>query len=46
MLFEVTGGWTLPLLALCGGAVAQAVLGALAVRPRYVEDELPESPRS
>ena len=46
VLFEVTGGWTVPLLALCGGAVAQAVLGALAVRRRTVEDELPESPRS
>ncbi len=41
VLFEVSGGWTVPLLALAAGAVLQAITGILAVRPRYVEDELP-----
>ena len=40
VLFDVSGGWTVPLLALCGVVVVQAVAGCLAVRPRYVEDEL------
>jgi len=44
VLNGLTGGWTVPLLALCGVVVVQAFAGVLAVRPRYVEDELP--PRS
>ena len=43
VLFDLTGGWTVPLLALCGVVVVQAFAGCLAVRPRYVEDELPAS---
>jgi CP family cyanate transporter-like MFS transporter len=42
-IFDVTGTWTLPLLMLGVGAAVQSVLGVLAVRPRYVEDELPAS---
>jgi hypothetical protein len=30
-----------PLLALCAVVVTQAFAGCFAVRPRYVEDELP-----
>lgn len=44
VLDGLTGGWTLPLLALCAVVVVQAVAGCLAVRPRYVEDELPPQP--
>ena len=41
VLFDVTGGWTVPLVVLCAVVVGQAVAGCVAVRPRYVEDELP-----
>jgi CP family cyanate transporter-like MFS transporter len=44
VLYGLTGGWTVPLLALCGVVVVQAFAGCLAVRPRYVEDELPPQP--
>jgi len=40
LLFELSGGWTVPLVAMCGVVVVQAVAGCLAVRPRFVEDEL------
>ncbi|HEY4993728.1 MAG TPA: MFS transporter [Nakamurella sp.] len=41
VLFAVSGGWTVPLLALCVVVLIQAVAGCLAVRPLFVEDELP-----
>ena len=41
ILYDLSGGWTVPLLALCAVVVLQAVAGCLAVRPRFVEDELP-----
>lgn len=41
VLFDLAGTWTVPLLAMCGVVVIQAIAGCLAVRPRYVEDELP-----
>jgi CP family cyanate transporter-like MFS transporter len=41
VLYDLTGGWTVPLLALCAVVVTQAFAGCFAVRPRYVEDELP-----
>ncbi len=41
ILYDLSGGWTAPLLALCAVVVLQAVAGCLAVRPRFVEDELP-----
>ena len=44
VLNGLTGGWTVPLLALCAVLAVQAVAGCLAVRPRYVEDELPPQP--
>ncbi len=45
VLFDVTGGWTVPLVLLSGVVLVQAVAGCLAVRPRYVEDELPAAVR-
>nr|WP_240188546.1 MFS transporter [Nakamurella flavida] len=39
-LHDATGDWTVPLLALLVVAVAQAVLGLSATRPRYIEDAL------
>ncbi len=45
ILFDVSGGWTVPLLVLCGVVLVQAGAGVLAVRPRYVEDELPAACR-
>lgn len=41
LLFDVSSGWTVPLAAMCGVVVVQAVAGCLAVRQRFVEDELP-----
>ncbi len=45
VLFDLTGGWTVPLIALCGVVLVQGAAGCLAVRPRYVEDELPSAVR-
>jgi CP family cyanate transporter-like MFS transporter len=41
VLYDLAGTWTVPLLAMCVVVVIQACAGCLAVRPRYVEDELP-----
>ncbi|MGO4594431.1 MFS transporter [Leifsonia sp. 2TAF2] len=38
VLHQVTGSWTLPLVVLTGTALAAAVAGAVAARPRYLED--------
>lgn len=43
LLFDLTGAWTVPLLAMCGVVVVQIGAGLVAVRPRYVEDELPRT---
>jgi CP family cyanate transporter-like MFS transporter len=40
LLFDVSGGWTVPLGAMCVVVGIQAAAGCLAVRPRFVEDEL------
>ncbi|MBA8794165.1 CP family cyanate transporter-like MFS transporter [Friedmanniella endophytica] len=40
LLHELTGAWTVPLGVLLGLAVLIGVLGSLAARHRYVEDEL------
>ncbi|MDI1464489.1 MFS transporter [Catellatospora sp. KI3] len=39
VLYELTGGWTLPLGFLLAAAVVQAVAGIAAARPRHLEDE-------
>lgn len=44
LLFDVSGTWTVPLLAMCAVVVVQIGAGLLAVRPRYVEDELQTPP--
>jgi len=44
LLYERTGGWSVPLLVLAALAVGQAVAGALAVRDRFVEDDLAARP--
>ncbi|MEP6560982.1 MAG: MFS transporter, partial [Nakamurella sp.] len=41
VLYDLSGDWTVPLLAVCVVVVIQAIAGCLAVRPRFVEDELP-----
>ena len=41
LLFELTGGWTVPLLALIVLMVPQFVAGLLVSRPAYIEDQLP-----
>ena len=38
VLHQVTGGWTLALILLIATALAAAAAGALAARPRYLED--------
>ena len=40
VLYDVTGSWTPPLVVLSVLAVPQIVLGVVASRPRFVEDEL------
>lgn len=41
VLFDLSGDWTVPLLAVCVVVLVQMVAGLAAVRPRKVEDELP-----
>jgi MFS transporter, CP family, cyanate transporter len=41
LLFDVTGGWTVPLGVLAAMAVPLVLVGLTFARPRYVEDELP-----
>jgi CP family cyanate transporter-like MFS transporter len=41
LLYDVTGTWDVPLLAMCGVVAVQIGAGLLAVRRRYVEAELP-----
>lgn len=41
LLFDLSGTWTVPLLAVCVVVLGQIVAGFAAVRPRKVEDELP-----
>ena len=43
LLFDLSGGWDVPLLALGAVVLVQIGAGVLAVRQRYVEDELPVS---
>jgi CP family cyanate transporter-like MFS transporter len=40
VLHDATGGWTVPLWVLIGLCVPQYVLGLVASRPAYLEDEL------
>jgi len=42
LLFDLTGGWTLPLAMLAAMAVPLVLVGLTFARPRYVEDELPQ----
>jgi len=41
LLFDLSGNWDVPLIALGVVVLIQIGAGLLAVRPRYVEDELP-----
>jgi MFS transporter, CP family, cyanate transporter len=41
LLYDLTGGWTVPLLALIALVVPQLVAGLIVARPSYVEDALP-----
>ncbi|WP_235737083.1 MFS transporter [Nocardioides alcanivorans] len=42
VLYDATGGWTIPLWFLLALTVPQLFVGLQAARPRYVEDELRE----
>ena len=44
-LYDATGGWTAPLALLLALSVPQLVVGLLAARPAYLEDELAARPR-
>jgi MFS transporter, CP family, cyanate transporter len=39
VLYETTGGWTLPMGFLIAAALVQGVAGLMAARPRFIEDE-------
>ena len=41
LLHDVTGGWTVPLIALIALSVPQLMLGLAVSHPSYLEDELP-----
>jgi CP family cyanate transporter-like MFS transporter len=41
LLHDVTGGWTVPLIALIAVSVPQLILGLAVSHPSYLEDELP-----
>jgi CP family cyanate transporter-like MFS transporter len=45
VLHDLTGGWTVPLLALLAVTVPQLLLGLTVSRPAYVEDELDRAGR-
>ncbi|MDQ4084295.1 MAG: MFS transporter [Actinomycetota bacterium] len=42
LLFDLTGGWTVPLTCLAVLTVPLVLFGLTFARPRYVEDELPD----
>jgi len=44
VLHDLSGGWTVPLLALMAITVPQLLVGLAVSRPAYVEDELVSSP--
>lgn len=41
LLYDVTGGWTVPLTALLILVIPQLIAGLLVARPSYIEDYLP-----
>jgi CP family cyanate transporter-like MFS transporter len=45
VLHDLTGGWTVPLLALAVMAVPQLFVGLAVARPAYIEDQLPAAHR-
>jgi CP family cyanate transporter-like MFS transporter len=42
VLYETTGGWTVPLVALLVLVFAQLAAGLMVARPSYIEDSLPQ----
>jgi CP family cyanate transporter-like MFS transporter len=40
LLFQLTGGWTVPLAALLALTVPQLAAGLMVARPAYIEDKL------
>ena len=40
LIYEATGGWDVPIVFLAALLVPQMVLGLMAARPHYLEDEL------
>ncbi|HET6628125.1 MAG TPA: MFS transporter [Nocardioidaceae bacterium] len=46
VLYDVTGGWTVPLTVLLILAVPQLIAGLTVARPSYIEDHLARSARS
>jgi len=43
LLYDLTGGWTVPLGMLAGMSVLLALVGLTFARPRFIEDELPSA---
>jgi CP family cyanate transporter-like MFS transporter len=41
VLYEATGGWTVPLSGLCVLVLGQLVAGLTVAHPAYIEDSLP-----
>lgn len=40
VLYDMTGGWTLPLAVLSVGFIPQLIAGLMVARPSYIEDHL------
>jgi MFS transporter, CP family, cyanate transporter len=43
LLYDLTGGWTVPLCVLSGMTVLLVLVGLTFARPRFIEDELPSA---
>ncbi len=41
VLYDETGGWTVPLSVMCVLVIGQITMGLLVARPSYIEDHLP-----
>jgi CP family cyanate transporter-like MFS transporter len=44
VLYDTTGGWTVPLSVLCVLVLGQLAAGLMVARPSYIEDSLPKRP--